>query len=175
MVSLFDIFERTCVPECTGYDPDDPFLCESCQNSIVEAECYMECQGSKICVKCYSDEEQRVGEAYPRIPDAVAMCRITGEFPVYDQSLEFKPTRDEYEMGNRTSYSPRAYDCHCRHNCTNYDELIRTLGKHDAADQVVYRAVRDRIDDLVNEGIKRSNTREVAASIRADTRSFASF
>lgn len=165
MVSIIDIVDRISVSEVPGYDANDPFKCKVCNNDIIETECYSEGSGLVMCMRCYSDEERRIEEAHPCIPDVVAMCCITKDFPEYDRSCEFRPTPDEYKIGDREAYTPNAYVCGCRHNCTNYNELIRALVKFDAADEVVYNAIRERIDELVLGGIRRANPQEIASYI----------
>lgn len=82
---------------------------------------------------------------------AEAQCRITRPLPEYDPDEEFRCTPEEYENGDKASKTPNAHPCHCRHNGTNYDDLIRELDRSSATDQVVYRAIRDRIEKLLED------------------------
>ena len=78
-------------------------------------------------------------------------CRITRPLPEYQPELEYRCSPEEYRMGERESYSPNAYLCHCRHNCTNYDELVADLGKDSATDHVRYLTIRDKIHELLEK------------------------
>jgi hypothetical protein len=80
-------------------------------------------------------------------------CAITTPLPEYDPSREEKCTREEYATGFKESYSPNAYRACCRHNCTNYEGLIKGLDKHshDVGDRILYTAIRERIEELLDE------------------------
>ncbi len=112
-----------------AYPDDDGWYCESCMRERVftfEAE-----------ARTYAEEH----------------CRITKPLPWYNPLDEYRCTPEEYEMGDRESCTPNAHACHCRHNCTNYDELIKPLDRGSVRDQVFYSAIRDRIEELLEEAM----------------------
>jgi hypothetical protein len=83
------------------------------------------------------------------------VCEITASFPKYDSTREFRCTQEQYEEGNRESYTRNSHYCHCRHACTNYDELKSGLERrsHFLEHHILYKAIRSRIDELVTERI----------------------
>jgi hypothetical protein len=82
---------------------------------------------------------------------ALENCRITKTLPEYDPQYRDARTPEEYRSGDQESYTVNAHRCHCRHNCTNYDELIKTFDRDSLRDNVFYEAIRERIEELLNE------------------------
>lgn len=83
--------------------------------------------------------------------------KITETLPVFDPSTSWTITPDEYAMGDRVSNTENAYRTRCRHDYTNYDSLIALLEKHDQWDEIEYRAIRNRADELVDEEIEKND------------------
>lgn len=84
-------------------------------------------------------------------------CKITKALPKYNPLHEFRCTREDYESGySKESYTRNSHLCYCRHNCTNYDELIKGLNRfdHSLENQILYQAIRCRIDELLEEQIE---------------------
>ena len=160
---LEDGYKWTDIDQLFGYDGTNPICC-GCSREIEIEACYVDPNGSVVCYECY-DQDRVLVESPERIEEAVAECEILFELDEYHRSKEWRPTHEEYGMGLREAYTPNAYVCYCRHGCTNYDSLIRDLDRSDPVDQAVYSAIRERIDELVNQLIRSSNTPEVAEYI----------
>jgi hypothetical protein len=129
-------------------DEGEDIACQSCRKEFDEWAYYdweehYFCEG---CAEALMERWLTEARAY-----AEANCRITCELPAYDPALEFKCTPQEYEEGDRESYSENAYLCRCRHGCTNYEELIRQLDRDYAEHRVYYTMIRKRIDELLEE------------------------
>lgn len=106
------------------------------------------------CVGC-SEELVKIVEA-EAAEFARENCKITKPLPKYNPAYEFRCTPEEYESGLKESYSRNSHVCHCRHNCTNYDELIKDHSKNSELieDGIFYLAIRSRIDELLSEQIE---------------------
>jgi hypothetical protein len=85
---------------------------------------------------------------------AVEHCRITGKLPRFNPACEVRCTMEEYAEGFRDSYTRNSHLCECRHNYTNYEELIENLDRDNVRDQIFYGAIRMRIDALLRERIE---------------------
>jgi hypothetical protein len=126
---------------------DEGITCDSCDMGIA-GWAYFDGDGF-YCTSC--------AEALTRewFGDAQAFakerCKIIHKLPAYDPACEYRCTPEEYEEGSRESYTPNAYLCRCRHECTNYDELIADLSRDHAEDRVYYEVIRHRIDELLIE------------------------
>jgi hypothetical protein len=132
-------------------DLDEELIeCSECKAPI-KTEVFFE-GDDFICQPCFeSSIEAAEAEAAAR----VERCAIKSRpLPPYDPALEFAPTPEEYAMGDRVAYSPGSYLTHCRHNLTNYDELIDDLDKERFLDSIVYVAVHNRILALVVEAVR---------------------
>lgn len=156
MVLMTEVFCKIVIlADLPEYDAAQPYHCEFCNAEITGLVCHDDCCGNVICAECYtsaeSEEERIFDESPARIAEAVSMCKATADFPVFDESETWAPTPEQYERGERDAYTENSYRCYCRHSCTNYDDLIRNLDRHDAADQLVYDAIRARIDELVEQ------------------------
>lgn len=157
-MNILEIFELVNVAEIEGYDADERFICTSCECEITTDECYAECGGDTMCLGCYEDAaDEYESEAPIQTKEALEMLKITCEFPLYDESQEYAPTREEFEAGFKEAYTPNAYRCHLRHECTNYDDVIRDLQRGEAIDQTIYKAVRDRVEEMIDAEIERTN------------------
>jgi hypothetical protein len=131
--------------------------CESCGKKLRRyAYCISDGAYCKACsADAYADADADAYEEECR-EYAEAECKITMPFPIYDPDHEHRVTREEYEHGSRESYSRNAHSCHCRHQCTNYDSLIRKIAKDGSeASMVMYSAIRQRIQELVEDEIQR--------------------
>ncbi len=84
-----------------AYLVDDRNYCESCAGVLVHA--------------VVTEAEAHAREA----------CKVTAPLPEYDPELEYKCPHEEYENGAGNSYTENSCRACCRHECTNYDELIR--------------------------------------------------
>lgn len=108
------------------------------------------------CEPCITDLKDRA-EAKAKVY-AAQNCKITKPLPEYDSQFEFRASPEDYDHGARESYTPNAYMCHCRHNCTNYEDLIASLDRNSLFDHAKYRAIRDRITDLLESEIHTDET-----------------
>jgi hypothetical protein len=106
---------------------DGDFYCEACMKELVEESA---CEAKAFAKK---------------------KCELTCKLPEYDTTREFKCTAEEYEAGAKESYTENSFRCHCRHHCTNYDQLIHELRRDDLGDRIYYRAIRARIDELLDD------------------------
>jgi hypothetical protein len=121
-----------------AYWDGDAWYCEGCINALAQ-----------VIVK--------EAESY-----ALESCKITRPLAKYDARYEYRPTPEEYNSGAKEAYTENAHRAHCRHNCTNYDELIKTLSKYSEVlrDKVYYEAIRKRIDELLDDAIGESGSLE---------------
>jgi hypothetical protein len=127
----------------------EPVSCDLCSKQITDL-CYLDNEHT-YCEGCTEALVKKLtGEA---VAFAQENCVVTREFPKYDPSREFRCTPEQYENGDRESYTPNAYICHCRHTRTNYDDLIAGLDRDSIEDRVYYDAIRNRVDELVRDGI----------------------
>lgn len=124
----------------------DEVPCAQC-GVLLEEGCYIAneyyCEG---CATVLVDEAEVEAREY-----ALQECRITRPLPPYYLELEHRCTPEEYEYGDRESYTLNSHACYCRHRCTNYEELISGLDRDCPLDQILYLAIRERIDELVEE------------------------
>lgn len=138
-----------------GEEGDDGVECCDCDQHLPD-EAYYDGEGNYFCAACLSvwvKEAEAEARAY-----ALENCRIIRPVPPYDTSQpEYRCTREEYESGARESHTPNAHLCHCRHACTNYDELTAPLARDGCWDRIMYDAIRERTDELVEAAIEESN------------------
>jgi hypothetical protein len=127
---------------------EERLTCDSC-NTIIDGDAHDDGSGAYYCENCADSLIEKWTEE--AIAFAEKHCRITAKLPAYDPAREFTCTPEEYEHGNREAYTPNAYLCMCRHDCTNYDELIADLSRDDAEDCVYYAVIRFYIDELLKE------------------------
>ncbi|QEF97748.1 hypothetical protein Mal15_17920 [Stieleria maiorica] len=106
------------------------------------------------CVEGYVNDIEQEAETHAR-----AACRITAELPGFDAENEFRCSQEDYDLGMRWSNTPNSYLSACRHECTNYDDLIGACHKssQSIADQVFYAAIRERTDKMVIAEITRTH------------------
>ena len=126
--------------------------CAQCgQHLTEEDEAYFDGVDDYFCEKCAAEltaQWEAEAAAY-----AEAKCKITKPLPKYEPQYEYRCTHEDYENGNKESYTPNSHFCHRRHECTNYEELIKPLDRDRAWDRILYRAVRDKIEELIEEAI----------------------
>lgn len=126
---------------------DECVTCDACGEPIVDEIVYYdgrECHYHEHCAAALAEQWNADAEEF-----AKKHCQITRKLPSYDRQSEFRCTPEEYENGERESYTPNAYLSYCRHGCTNYDELIKKLDREYAKDRVFYYAIRDHIKELL--------------------------
>lgn len=123
--------ECKCVLTDFAYLDDDTanVYCESCLETLVES----------------LKDEARVF--------AKKNCRFTRELPTFYLDHEYRCTPEEYAEGMRESYTENSYRCHCRHCCTNYEELIVDYSKCGVRNRVFYAAIRSTIDKMIDDDI----------------------
>jgi hypothetical protein len=97
---------------------------------------YYDGDAGYFCERCDRERGERL-TAEARIY-AERECRITRPLPEYDRRREH-------------SHTPDAYLAHCRHSCTNYDELIVGLDRESVRNRIYYDAIRDRITELIEQ------------------------
>jgi hypothetical protein len=124
--------------------------CVQCKRVIKEAACVL--GDEYYCMECIDDEDAAITEEAREF--ALEHCKITRELPRYDERCEYGCTPEEYEAGERESYTPNSHLCYCRHTCTNYEELIKGLDRDEPADVTVYWAIKERINELLTEKIE---------------------
>lgn len=125
--------------------------CAECGEHVAH-EAYLDGVGAYFCESCMNQFIREVeGEA---VAYAEGHCKITLPLPRYDPTREYRCTPDEYAVGLRESYTTNAHMCSCRHNCTNYDELIKSLDRDSVRDKIYYMAIRARITDLLETAIE---------------------
>jgi len=130
-------------------DPD-LCVCDGCKREMYwgdepiyeyEAECYcLDC--AEDYADCFWDEARDWAEE---------RCKLTGEVEEYDPEYHFACTPEDYEMGDKESYTPNSVGADNRHNATNYDEVIKDLDPYDPVDRIFYKAVRERIEELIED------------------------
>lgn len=85
-------------------------------------------------------------------------CKITSELPPFYCDLEFRCTPEEYENGNRESYTENSHFCGCRHNCTNYEELISEHSDEwSMRGRAYYMVIHQVINNLIDEEISQKD------------------
>jgi hypothetical protein len=138
------------IPVAEAFEGEDVH-CDECGVKL-EWACYA--RAAYYCERCMAElAKQAETEAREY---ALEQCRITRPLPQYDPSREYRCTPEEYDAGDRESYTPNAHACYCRHECTNYDELIEGLDQQCELDQIYYLAIRDRIEELIEEALRRT-------------------
>ena len=137
-------------PSMPSFELDEPVCCTDCGQPIADDDfVYWDEPGEYYCEHCIDKLVKRVVKEARAF--AKANCKITHPLPEYDEEAEFKCSREDYEAGERESYSPNAYMAHCRHNCTNYDDLIKSFDRDTYSDQLYYEAIKDRIAVLIEQ------------------------
>jgi hypothetical protein len=104
-----------------------------------------------FCSRCACEHVERTRGAELKAW-AVEHVRVIGTLHEYDPTERYAPTREEYAAGMREAYTENSVRVHNRHNCTNYDELIRDLNRDDPFDRAKYSAIRRQVEALVGDG-----------------------
>lgn len=133
---------------------EDGVKCHRCSAHLMDEACYdgVENYYCETCMKALIQEIEPEAEQY-----AQEHCKILVKLPRYDHDLTYRCTSKEYEEGDRESYTPNSYLCHCRHECTNYDELIQPLSRDSVEDKICYSAIHERITDMLEAEILSSD------------------
>lgn len=145
-MDAFDFFLPTPVDEMY----EDGVSCVECGKHLPQ-EAFWDGEGAFYCEPCWRplvEEIEKEAKAY-----AKEHCKVTRQPPEYDPDLEYRCPPEEYTLGSRESYTPNAFMACCRHHYTNYDELIKPLERDSVRDRIYYRAIRDRITDLLEDTI----------------------
>jgi len=128
--------------------------CPDCDGEFSESITLEDEAGSsKRADYCLDCAQAIIKEYAPEIAEYVSRVRITDRVEKYDPRYRSAPTREEYDAGFREAYTENAVRAHNRHTRTNYDELIRGLDRSDALEQAVYNAVRERVEELLDEAL----------------------
>jgi len=133
------------------FDTEGPLPCAGCGCDLRQKDPHSDiamCENLVCCYSCMGAMMESWVEGAKEY--AQANCKLTGTLPDYDESQEFRCSPEDYEMGDKVSYSPNSYFAFCRHNRTNYDQLIKPLSKDDLKDRVYYRAIYTRICELLS-------------------------
>lgn len=133
----------------------DDASCSLCGAQFVDEACYLDEFEALFCEPCaasYVNELEQEAKAY-----ASEACKITETLPKFDAEHQFRCSPAEYEMGMKSSNTPNAHLATCRHECTNYDDLIRQYSRSSRSirDQAYYAAIRDRTDEMLIAEIER--------------------
>ena len=101
------------------------------------------------CEKCMRGNSSAGGPAMLKR----MLSRIAGSPDRYPDTNPSASSAAPVKSTSRDSRNPlpNAYQCYLRHHCTNYDELIRPLERTSLADQFLYAAIRNRIEQLLEE------------------------
>jgi hypothetical protein len=106
--------------------------------------------GLQFCSLCACEHVERTRDAEFKAW-AVEHVRVTRTPHEYDPTARHAPTREEYEMGMHEAYTENSVRADNRHNCTNYDDLIRDLNRDDPLDRAKYNAIRRQVEALVGD------------------------
>ena len=125
---------------CVGHLGSRGGFAECGQHLTEEDEAYFDGVDDYFCEKCAAEltaQWEAEAAAY-----AEAKCKITKPLPKYEPQYEYRCTHEDYENGNKESYTPNSHFCHRRHECTNYEELIKPLDRDRAWDRILIRSPR---------------------------------
>ena len=112
---------------------DEILFCEKCGKQL-DSVCFDD--DRTYCEPCINEHLADLTATAVRY--AEAQCKITGHLPKYDHTC-----------------TPEQYRAWCRHNCTNYEDLIKPLKRYTTrTDEVLHSAIRDRSDILVDDAIE---------------------
>ncbi len=137
------------MPTKKAFECDGECLCDDC-GDFLGAEVYNLEDGDSVghlcksCAVAMAESVAAEAKVYAR-----EHCKITSPLPRFDPSREYRCTPEQYENGDRESYTRNSHACHCRHECTNYDELIRGLDESNPLDRLRYAIVRSQIEELI--------------------------
>lgn len=145
-----DSYYSVCPTPVDEIDGDD-VSCAECGANLAD-EAYFDGDGAYYCEPCMDKFVKEV--TWEAKEFAEENCRITEPLPRYDPENEYRCTPEEYQMGARESYTPNSHMSHCRHNCTNYDELIAALDRDSVRDRIYYTAINVKITELLQERIE---------------------
>lgn len=128
-------------------------FCAECGEHLLGEACYdgISRHFCEPCMERLVELAENEAETY-----AEENCRITKPLPKYDPRFEYKCSPEAYEAGAKQSYTENSHMCHCRHNCTNYHELLKPLDKNigNVWHRVRYWAIRERIDELLEDAME---------------------
>jgi hypothetical protein len=139
------------VPVC-DLGSDSTVTCRECRKPLSnEDECYSYSDGV-FCLPC----GDLLAANYWLEAREFAMARsaIKPDLPKYEGDSSFKCTPEQYAAGEKMSDTPNAHFCSCRHEYTNYEQLIADLDCETLRDKLFYAAIRSRIDKLVAERLQ---------------------
>jgi hypothetical protein len=117
-----------------------------------EGEAWCDGEGGHYCQDCIADLIEEAKTEARRF--AEENCAITPPLARYYPEYENRCTPEEYEAGDRDSYTMNSHICWCRHNLSNYDDLIKDLSRQAVIDQVFYLAIRERTNELIKEALE---------------------
>ncbi len=170
LVYLDDDSDGYCCVECARkYDimgaaisaaniPDPAVKCTGCDNALdVDGEAYFGEDEDYYCESCANDNEEQVNQSAEEY--AAATCEIT-------QPL---PREEPFNCHTNTERGPdeNSYMNYCRHQCTNYDELIRGLDRHSLDGRATYEAIRERVTNLIEDKLAEMKRMEEASSVES--------
>jgi hypothetical protein len=113
--------------------------CEQCKQSVEELYPVEE---GYFCEDCLNEI---INDLEPEADEfALAECKITGKIHLFDGAHEVRCSHEEYEYGDKTSYTENSVAAYNRHSATNYDELIKPFSK-------LERSVRGRSITIQSE------------------------
>jgi hypothetical protein len=150
MLTPFDALQELFgddIPNC-GYC-DRPLFFEDID------ECYYIEIGDEtfyVCLDCYPAFEE--GHQIAAREYAKEELRIIKPLPAFVRSEAWTITPDEYERGYRIANTENAYRTRCRHEYTNYDDLISGLDQYNLCDQIWYDVIRELVDEMIDEEIE---------------------
>jgi hypothetical protein len=127
---------------------ENGLFCYECKKPLIE-EAYSDADEEFYCEECAAAIVKRTVALAVRY--ARMFCRLTNELPEYDAAFEPGPSWADYIRGDEPTVSENAYAAFCRHECTNYDRLIKKYDPDSILGRILYWAVRDRIMAMLYE------------------------
>lgn len=134
------------------YGDDAPGCC--CCEIKIDKDCHF-IDPFYACERCFRELDRDAESQWREY--ARKNCKITEDLPEWDATTQWSITPEDYESGARESNTENAYRTTCRHEFTNYDELISSLDRFNPLDSIQYSAIRGRIDELIFVEIQRKD------------------
>jgi hypothetical protein len=128
-----------------------PALCVDCDRQLVGDAYFDDEVQDYLCEECMQDQIEMYEEEANEF--AATNCKIVYPLPEYDAENECRCTPEEYARGEKLSNTPNSYRAACRHEYTNYEELLEDVERDSIRGKVFYEVIRTKIDDLLEDAI----------------------
>lgn len=116
-----------------------------------------------LCIECAEDSADELSQEFETW--ALENVRLTAEPHQFDPEGHWAPTAEAYGAGDREAYTENSVAASNRHRCTNYDELIADLDRFDPRDKALYRAIRARAHELIEERLDAMQDEELQETL----------